>query len=147
MVGESQSECCSVALVAKWWPQKCIIKRCYPQLSVISIENWTEIIHVICGRKSDQFRGKIWIKLPVFISRHLEDVAPRLMMWRQLYSPEIAMKLILWIDAFSSCQWRVWLSLSVLSVGRFLWRTWMISLIIPLIHFVFNFNPWYLMVQ
>ena len=89
--GETQSRCwseCSVALVARQWPQKCIIKRCYPQLSVISIENWTQIIHIICGRKSDQFRGKIWIKLPVFISRHSEDVAQRLMICRLLYSPE-----------------------------------------------------------
>ena len=76
----------SVAGVAPQWPQKCINKLV---LSTIKCNlNWTQIIYIICGRKSDQFRGKIWIKLPVFISRHQEDMAQRLMICRLLYSPE-----------------------------------------------------------
>ena len=132
------TECCSSSRAVA---TKMHNTAMYPQLSVISIENWTEIIHIICGRKSDQFRGKIWIKLPVFISRHQEDMAQRLMMGRLLYRTENCNE----IDTLN----RRFFFLSVTSLSlvklsaleRFLWRAWMISLIIQLIHSVFNFNP------
>ena len=127
-----------------WCSSRAVATKMHNKLMLSSIKcnlNPTEIINIICGRKSDQFRGKIWIKLPVFISRHQEDMAQRLMMGRLLYRTENCNE----IDTLN----RRFFFLSVTSLSlvklsaleRFLWRTWMISLIIQLIHFVFNFNP------
>ena len=56
-----------------WCSSRVVATKMHNKLMLSSIKcnlNRTEIINIICGRKSDQFRGKIWIKLPVFVSRH-----------------------------------------------------------------------------